>query len=134
MLCSRFLKPPSEHHNALYMASERALDGARDAYGWMLRGVMRHRPITMLVALGTLVGTVYLLAITPKGFIPSQDTGSLQGSTEAGQDIPSTRCNNCRARLRPSWPRIRISRCSARLWGWRHAEFAHEPGAFSLSN
>jgi HAE1 family hydrophobic/amphiphilic exporter-1 len=87
MLCSRFLKPPSEHHNALYMASERVLDGARDAYGWMLRGVMRHRPITMLVALGTLAGTVYLLTITPKGFIPSQDTNSLQGSTEAGQDI-----------------------------------------------
>src|SRR5579863_711527 len=87
MLCSRFLKPPSEHHNALYMASERALDGARDAYGWMLRGVMRHRPLTMLVALGTLVGTVYLLGITPKGFIPSQDTNSLNGSSEAGQDI-----------------------------------------------
>jgi hydrophobic/amphiphilic exporter-1 (mainly G- bacteria), HAE1 family len=87
MLCSRFLKPPSEHHNALYMASERMLDGARDAYGWMLRGVMQHRPITMLVALGTLVGTVYLLAVTPKGFIPSQDTNSLQGSTEAGQDV-----------------------------------------------
>ena len=87
MLCSRFLKPRSEHHNVLYMASERVLDGARDAYGWMLRGVMRHRPITMLVALGTLVGTVYLLTITPKGFIPSQDTNSLQGSTEAGQDI-----------------------------------------------
>ena len=87
MLCSRFLKPPTEHHNALYMASERVLDGARDAYGWMLRSVMRHRPITMLVALGTLVGTVYLLTITPKGFIPSQDTNSLQGSTEAGQDI-----------------------------------------------
>ena len=87
MLCSRFLKPPSEHHNALYMASERVLDGARDAYGWMLRGVMRHPAMTMLVALGTLVGTVYLLDITPKGFIPSQDTNSLQGSTEAGQDI-----------------------------------------------
>ena len=87
MLCSRFLKPPSEHHNALYLASERVLDGARDAYGWMLRGVMRHPALTMLVAAGTLVGTVYLLDITPKGFIPSQDTNSLNGSTEAAQDI-----------------------------------------------
>ena len=87
MLCSRFLKPPSEHHNALYLASERVLDGARDAYGWMLRGVMRHPALTMLVAAGTLMGTVYLLDITPKGFIPSQDTNSLNGSTEAAQDI-----------------------------------------------
>ena len=37
-------------------------DGMRDAYGWTLRGVMRHRFLTMLVAVGTLVGTVYLLA------------------------------------------------------------------------
>ena len=88
MLCSRFLKPPSEeHHNALYRASEKVLDGMRDAYAWMLRGVMRHRPITMLVALGTLVATGYLLVITPKGFIPPQDTGLLNGTIEAGQDI-----------------------------------------------
>ena len=88
MLCSRFLKAPSEeHHNALYRASERALDAMRDAYAWMLRGVMRHRPITMLVALGTLVATGYLLVITPKGFIPPQDTGLLNGTIEAGQDI-----------------------------------------------
>ena len=65
----------------------KALDGMRDAYAWMLRGVMRHRPITMLVALGTLVATGYLLVITPKGFIPRQDTGLLNGTIEAGQDI-----------------------------------------------
>jgi len=53
----------------------------------MLRGVMRHRPITMLVALGTLVATGYLLVIIPKGFIPPQDTGLLNGTIEAGQDI-----------------------------------------------
>ncbi|HSR09181.1 MAG TPA: efflux RND transporter permease subunit, partial [Bryobacteraceae bacterium] len=88
MLCSRFLKPPSEeNHNALYRASERVLDGMRDTYAWMLHGVMRHRPITMLVALGTLVATGYLLVITPKGFIPPQDTGLLNGTIEAGQDI-----------------------------------------------
>jgi len=87
MLCSRFLKPPTEHHNAFYRATERILNAARDTYGWMLGGVMRHRPLTMVVAAGTLAGTIYLLMITPKGFIPSQDTGMMQGSTEAGQDI-----------------------------------------------
>ena len=88
MLCSRFLKAPSsERHNALYRASERVLDNARDAYAWMLRGVMRHRPLTMLVAAGTLVATAYLLVVTPKGFIPPQDTGMLNGSIEAAQDV-----------------------------------------------
>ena len=88
MLCSRFLKEPSaERHNALYRASERALDGMRDAYAWMLAGVMRHRPLTMLLAAGTLAATAYLMVITPKGFIPSQDTGALNGNTEASQDI-----------------------------------------------
>jgi len=88
MLCSRFLKPPSsEHHNVLYRASERVLDGMRDAYAWALRGVMRYRPVTMLIAAGTLAATAYLLVITPKGFIPPQDLGTLNGNIEAGQDI-----------------------------------------------
>ena len=60
MLCSRFLKPPTEQHNALFRASERVFDGMRDAYGWTLRGVVRHRFITLMVAVGTLVATVYL--------------------------------------------------------------------------
>jgi HAE1 family hydrophobic/amphiphilic exporter-1 len=88
MLCSRFLKPPSsERHNALYRATEKGLDNMRGAYAWALRGVMRYRPVTMLVAAGTLAATAYLLVVTPKGFIPSQDYYMLQGTVEAGQDI-----------------------------------------------
>jgi HAE1 family hydrophobic/amphiphilic exporter-1 len=87
MLCSRFLKPPSEHHNALYRASERVLEGARSIYAWSLRGVMRHRPFTMLVAAGTLAASIYMFVIVPKGFIPPQDTRVLNGNTEARQDI-----------------------------------------------
>ena len=86
MLCSRFLKPPSEHHNALYRASERVLDGWRDLYAWTLRGVMRHRFLTLIVAVGTLAATYYLFGLVPKGFIPSQDTGLLSGQTEFPQD------------------------------------------------
>jgi HAE1 family hydrophobic/amphiphilic exporter-1 len=86
MLCSRFLKPPSEHHNALYRASERALDGLRDLYSWTLRGVVRHRFLTLLVAVGTLGGTAYVYTVVPRGFIPSQDTGQLSASTELPQD------------------------------------------------
>jgi HAE1 family hydrophobic/amphiphilic exporter-1 len=87
MLCSRFLKPPTERHNALYRASEKVLDAAREAYGWTLRRVMRYRPVTMLVAAGTLAATIYLFAVVPKGFIPPQDTLQLNGNSEASQDI-----------------------------------------------
>jgi HAE1 family hydrophobic/amphiphilic exporter-1 len=87
MLCSRFLRPPSEQHNAIYRAFEKVLDGMRSGYAWALRGVMRHRILTMTAAAGTLAATIYLATLVPKGFIPSQDTRQLQGNTEARQDI-----------------------------------------------
>jgi HAE1 family hydrophobic/amphiphilic exporter-1 len=87
MLCSRFLKPPGERQNAFQRSSEKVFNGMRDFYGWTLRGVIRHRFLTMLTAAGTLVATIYLYGVVPKGFIPSQDTGQLSGSTEAPQDI-----------------------------------------------
>ena len=87
MLCSRFLKPPGERQNAFQRSSEKVFDGMRDFYGWTLRGVIRHRFLTMLTAAATLAVTVYLYGMVPKGFIPSQDTGQLSGSTEAPQDI-----------------------------------------------
>jgi HAE1 family hydrophobic/amphiphilic exporter-1 len=87
MLCSRFLKPMGERQNAFQRSSEKVFDGMRDLYGWTLRGVIRHRFLTMLTAAGTLAATIYLYGMVPKGFIPSQDTGQLSGSTEAPQDI-----------------------------------------------
>src|ERR1017187_1983659 len=87
MLCSRFLKLPGERQNAFQRASEKVFDGLRDLYGWSLRGVLRHHALTMLMATGTLVATIYLYGLVPKGFIPNQDTGQIQGSTEAPQDI-----------------------------------------------
>jgi HAE1 family hydrophobic/amphiphilic exporter-1 len=87
MLCSRFLRPPTEDHNALYRASERVFDGLRAVYDWTLRGVLRHRFLTMMVAAGTVVATYLLFGLVPKGFIPSQDIDQLSGITEARQDI-----------------------------------------------
>lgn len=86
MLCSRFLAPPSEKHNALYRASERVFDGMRDFYGWTLRKVVRFRFISLLGAVATVFVTVYLYGLVPKGFIPSQDTGILVGQSEFSQD------------------------------------------------
>ena len=88
MLCSRFLRPPNESaHNRLYRASEKVFDGMLRGYDWTLRGVIRHRALTMLVAAGTLAATLYLVVLVPKGFIPNQDTGQIFAFTEAGQDI-----------------------------------------------
>jgi hydrophobic/amphiphilic exporter-1 (mainly G- bacteria), HAE1 family len=87
MLCSRFLKPPGERQNAFQRSSEKVFDGMRDLYGWTLRAVLRHRVLTMMAAAATLVATMYLYGLVPKGFIPDQDTGQLSGSTEGPQDI-----------------------------------------------
>src|SRR5205085_7482686 len=73
--------------NAFQRGSERVFDGMRDIYGWTLRGVLRQRFLTMAMAAGTLAATIYLYGLVPKGFIPNQDTGQIQGTTEAAQDI-----------------------------------------------
>ena len=86
MLCSRFLKPPGVQ-NGFQRSSEKVFDGVRSVYAWTLRGVLRHRALTMLTAAGTLAATIYLYGLVPKGFIPAQDTGQLNGTTEGPQDI-----------------------------------------------
>ena len=87
MLCSRFLKPPSERQNAFQRSSERVFDGMRSLYAWTLRGVLRHRILTMVTAAGTVVASAYLFVIVPKGFIPSQDIGQINGSLEGPQGV-----------------------------------------------
>jgi hydrophobic/amphiphilic exporter-1 (mainly G- bacteria), HAE1 family len=86
MLCSRFLKPPTEKHGKLFQATERGFDAIRDAYRWTLNGVIRHRFLTLVTAVATLALTVYFYGLVPKGFIPSQDTDQINVSTEYAQD------------------------------------------------
>jgi HAE1 family hydrophobic/amphiphilic exporter-1 len=88
MLCSRFLRPPqSERHGRLYQVTERWFDemlaGYRTSLGW----VMRHRPATLVFALGLLAGTVYLYEVAPKGFLPSEDLSEVLIFTKAAQGI-----------------------------------------------
>jgi HAE1 family hydrophobic/amphiphilic exporter-1 len=88
MLCSRFLKPPhSIRHGRLYNAIERVFDGWLRTYGWTLKQSIRFKAATMVVSALLLVGTVYLFRIVPTGFIPSVDTGQLNGQIEAIQGI-----------------------------------------------
>jgi hydrophobic/amphiphilic exporter-1 (mainly G- bacteria), HAE1 family len=88
MLCSRFLRHrETEKHSRLFYASERAFDGMLWAYEWTLSRVLRFRLVTLLASFVILVATVYLFMITPKGFLPNEDTGQIFGFTEAVQGI-----------------------------------------------
>ena len=89
MMCSRILRPhdPNRRHGPLYMAFERGFDAWRAFYGVSLRSVLAHRRITMLVFLAICVATGVLFARTPKGFLPSEDSGQLFIFTEGPQDV-----------------------------------------------
>ncbi|HEV8198326.1 MAG TPA: efflux RND transporter permease subunit [Gemmatimonadales bacterium] len=89
MLSSRFLRPGlhsgSGKRNVLFDGFERGYQGALSVYTRSLDWVMEHRPATMVISLATLVGTILLFRIVPKGFIPSEDTGRLTAVTETAQ-------------------------------------------------
>ena len=88
MMCARILRHnPEEQQTRFYRASERVFHNMIDFYGRTLRVVLRYQGITLLVALGTLVLTVFLYIVIPKGFFPVQDTGVIQGISQAPQDI-----------------------------------------------
>ena len=88
MLCSRFLRPPrEERHGRLYNATERIFQGMLHVYDRTLTGVLRHQGFTMIISVLLLVFTLFLLGIIPKGFLPSEDTGSIFTFTEAAQGI-----------------------------------------------
>ncbi|QEE41447.1 MdtB/MuxB family multidrug efflux RND transporter permease subunit [Methylobacterium sp. WL1] len=92
MLCARLLKHAPEakicrREGVFARAGRRATDGTIAAYGRALRVVLNHQGLTLLVALGTLVLTVYLFVVIPKGFFPVQDTGVIQGITQADQSV-----------------------------------------------
>ena len=83
MLCSRFLRPPSEErHGRFYEATERIYRRLLGVYQRSLGWVMDHRPTSLAFSAGILVATAVLFVIVPKGFIPTEDTGQIQGNTE----------------------------------------------------
>jgi hydrophobe/amphiphile efflux-1 (HAE1) family protein len=88
MMCARLLKPESkEKHGRLYRWSEDFFQGMLNWYDRGLRWVLRHQLTTLLVAIGTLVATVWLYILVPKGLLPQQDTGMILGITDAAQSI-----------------------------------------------
>jgi multidrug efflux pump len=90
MMASRILKyNPEAQQGKLYKASERAFEAMIAFYGRTLRFVLRFQGVTLLVAVSTLLLTIYMYDIIPKGFFPVQDTGVIQGISQAPQTIGS---------------------------------------------
>jgi multidrug efflux pump len=88
MMSSRILRHnPESKQSRWYQASERAFDRMIAFYGRTLKVVLRYQTITLLVAVATLVLTVFLYIMIPKGFFPVQDTGVIQGISQASQSI-----------------------------------------------
>ena len=88
MMCARLLHhTPVEKQGRFYRASGRFIENVITRYGILLKWVLRHQGLTLAVALGTLLLTVVLYIIIPKGFFPVQDTGAIQGISEAEQSI-----------------------------------------------
>jgi multidrug efflux pump len=88
MMCARLLHyNPEEQQTRFYRISERAFQRMIEFYGRTLKFVLRYQTITLLVALGTLVLTIFLYIVAPKGFFPVQDTGVIQGISQASETI-----------------------------------------------
>jgi multidrug efflux pump len=88
MMSARILRHnPKEQQSRVYRYTESAFESMIGFYGRTLKVVLEHQTITLFVALGTLVFTVILYVIIPKGFFPVQDTGVIQGISQAAQTI-----------------------------------------------
>ena len=88
MMCSRLLKHvPEAQQGWFYHASGQFFERTIAQYGRMLNWVLERQGLTLIVAIGTLVLTVVLYLFIPKGFFPVQDTGVIQGITEAEQTV-----------------------------------------------
>ncbi|PSS58671.1 MdtB/MuxB family multidrug efflux RND transporter permease subunit [Pseudomonas sp. BBP2017] len=89
MMCARLLKrePTEQEQGRFYRASGAWIDWMIAWYGRGLQWVLKRQPLTLLVAVATLVLTVLLYLVVPKGFFPAQDTGVIQGISEAPQSV-----------------------------------------------
>ncbi|MTJ83589.1 MAG: MdtB/MuxB family multidrug efflux RND transporter permease subunit [Telmatospirillum sp.] len=88
MLCAKLLRHrPPEKELAANRWAQRGFDRLIAGYDHWLTWVLEHARLTLLVAVGTVVLTGVLYVFIPKGFFPVQDTGLIQGISEAGQSI-----------------------------------------------
>jgi multidrug efflux pump len=100
MMCSRLLRAAPQHAgNAVTRAFNAAVEGSVRLYHAGLEWVLRHQTATLLATLATLLATVWLYIIIPKGFLPPQDTGLIVAVTEAGQDVSFQEMQNLQSKV-----------------------------------
>jgi len=88
MMAARILKHnPESQQGRFYKISERAFESMIAFYGRTLKFVLRYQTVTLFIALATLLLTIFLYIIVPKGFFPVQDTGVIQGISQASPTI-----------------------------------------------
>ncbi len=88
MMCARILKhDPEAQQGRFYRASERVFESMIAFYGRTLSFVLRFQTVALLVAVATLALTIFLYIVIPKGFFPVQDTGVIQGISQAPETI-----------------------------------------------
>jgi len=87
-MCALFLRDEKHvQHGRFYLIIERAFDKMLALYTRGLDTVLRHQPLTLAVFFITLIATVLLYIVEPKGFFPQQDTGIIVGISDAAQDV-----------------------------------------------
>ena len=91
MMCAKLLKrhDPSRQ-GRFYKSTENFYNRVIEFYGRTLKFVLKHQTITLLVTAGTLVLTLFLYVVVPKGFFPVQDTGVILGISEGPQNVSFT--------------------------------------------
>jgi multidrug efflux pump len=88
MMASKLLRSEKEtaKENRFFAKSEELFERVIAFYGRTLQVVLRHQTTTLIVTVGTLLLTIFLFIIVPKGFFPVQDTGVILGISEAPED------------------------------------------------
>jgi hydrophobe/amphiphile efflux-1 (HAE1) family protein len=87
-MCAQLLKSlHEEKHGRTYQASQKMFDGILKIYSVGLGWVLRHQFAVLMITIATACLSVYMYQEVPKGFFPQQDTGRIQGSIQAAQDI-----------------------------------------------
>ncbi|GAC1423617.1 MAG: multidrug efflux RND transporter permease subunit MuxB [Burkholderiaceae bacterium] len=91
MMCARLLHyMPEESQSRFYKASGHFFERVIQAYGRSLTWVLDRQGLTLIVAVATFAFTALLYVLVPKGFFPLQDTGVIQGISQAPQSISFT--------------------------------------------
>jgi multidrug efflux pump len=99
MMCSRLLRQTAHLPAAggITHVFQRGVDWSVEVYRRTLEWVLRHETLTLLVTAATLVATVWLYIIIPKGFLPLQDTGLIFAVMEGGQEVSFAEMNHLQA-------------------------------------